>query len=109
MKVSCQWGTHNITQLDKDFIFFIHVTFTECDGKVTPAFILAFITGTTTVPPMGFDHGITIRFTSDKSKTLPVASTCSLVLWFPTALVDYTMFKERMDFALLNTVGFGCV
>ena len=42
---------------------------------------------------VGFDSELT--FISEKSKTLPVASTCSLVLWLPTALVDYEIFKER--------------
>lgn len=83
--------------------------FTEHDGEITPTCILAFITGATSIPPMGFDCDLTNRFISDKSKTLPVASTCLLVLWLPTALVDYELFKERMNFALLNTVAFGHV
>ena len=72
-----------------------------------PSCILAFVTGATSIPPMGFDRDLTIRFISEKTRTLPIASTCSLVLWLPTALVDYDMFKERMNFALMNTIGFG--
>ena len=78
-------------------------------SALTPSSVLAFVTGSPTIPPMGFDRPLTIHFINDKSKTLPTASTCSLVLRLPLALVEYEHFKEMIDFAMQNTVGFGQV
>ena len=88
---------------------YVFTLFTGSHGDTTPASVLAFVTGATSIPPMGFDRTITIRFISDKSKTLPTASTCSLVLYLPLSLADYEQFKQMMDFAILNTIGFGQV
>ena len=78
-------------------------------SKVTAAHILAFATGATKPPPMGFPIRPTITFIADQSSTLPTASTCSLTLRLPLALNDYEQFKDRMSLAILNTVGFGQV
>ena len=78
-------------------------------GGVTPAHILAFVTGAMNIPPMGFPKLLSIMFIEDKSKLLPTASTCSLQLSLPCALSDYSLFTEQFDFAILNTVGFGQV
>lgn len=61
------------------------------------------------MPPMGFDREISIHFIDDKDKTLPTASTCSLVLRLPLSLTMYEEFKEKVDFAIMNTFGFGQV
>lgn len=78
-------------------------------SKVTATQILAFGTGATKLPPMGFPIKPTITFIVDQSCTLPTTSTCSLTIRLPLALVDYEQFKERMTMAILNTVGFGQV
>ena len=70
----------------------------QSEGDITPASVLAFVTGASSIPPLGFDHTTTICFISDKSKTLPLASICPLVLRLPLALIEYGHFKERMDF-----------
>ena len=82
---------------------------TGTNGDVTLASVLAFVTGAPSVPPMGFDRTITIQFIDDKTKTLPTASTCSLKLRLPLSLVEYEHFKQMMNFAIQNTVGFGQV
>ena len=79
------------------------------ESEISPSSVLSFVTGSPTIPPMGFDRTINIHFIDDKSKTLPTASTCSLVLRLPLALVEYQQFKQMMDFAIQNTIGFGQV
>ena len=69
-------------------------------SALTLSSVLAFVTGSPTIPPMRFDQPLTIHFINDKCKTLPTASTCSLVLRLPLALVEYEHFKEMMDFAI---------
>ena len=73
------------------------------ESEISPSSVLSFVTGSPTIPPMEFDRAINIHFIDDKSKTLPTASTCSLVLRLPLAL------KKMMDFAIQNTIGFGQV
>jgi len=69
---------------------------------------LAFATGASKVPPMGFPVSPKITFISGEDpRELPTASTCSLTLRLPLALNEYENFKERMTLAILNTVGFG--
>lgn len=81
----------------------------EGDGQISPSNVLSFITGAPSMPPMGFDREISIHFIDDKDKTLPTASTCSLVLRLPLSLTMYEEFKEKVDFAIMNTFGFGQV
>jgi len=76
---------------------------------VSPGRILAFVTGTWQIPPMGFPNRPTITFISDESKTLPTSSTCDLILRLPLALTDYDNFKTQVTYGILNTVGFGKV
>ena len=76
---------------------------------VDPGKILAFATGASNVPPMGFPVSPNISFIGDDPRQLPTASTCSLILKFPLTLTEYDNFKERMTMAVLNTVGFGQV
>ena len=67
--------------------------------------ILFFATGSTQVPPMGFDIQPSIEFPFEQ---LPRASTCANVLELP--LIDsYEDFKDTMCFAISNTVGFECI
>ena len=81
----------------------------QSDGDATPAQILTFVTGAARIPPMGFSKPLTIIFSDDKNQLLPTASTCSLVLRLSLALQEYEQFKERVDYAVQNTVGFGQV
>ena len=74
---------------------------------VSPGQILAFVTGTWQIPPMGFPNRPNITFISDESKTLPTSSTCDLTLRLPLVLIDYDHFKTQVTKGFLNTVGFG--
>ena len=76
---------------------------------VSPSHILAFVTGSWEIPPMGFPLRPTITFISDETSIFPTASTCSLTLRLPLVLTSYDIFKEKVTTAFLNTVGFGQV
>lgn len=54
--------------------------------------ILAFVTGADAIPPMGFPTDPVIIFSKDKSRLLPLSSTCSFSLTLSTGLVEYDMF-----------------
>ncbi|XP_076738804.1 G2/M phase-specific E3 ubiquitin-protein ligase-like [Maylandia zebra] len=76
--------------------------------------ILAFATGATAVPPIGFSPAPSIEFIhrgdDDFSSTpiFPLANTCVNCIRLPLH-VSYQLFKEKFDFALGNTYGFGRV
>lgn len=87
-----------------------HVLFaTGADRDVTPASVVAFVTGAPSIPPIRFDQTIKTHFINDKSKTLPTASKCSLVLQLLLSLAEYEDFKQMIDCAIQNTVSFGQV
>ena len=80
----------------------------ECeDGllNVSCGDVLAFTTGSSTIPPVGFQSRPTIVFTFVEG--LPTASTCSNVLRIPMHLEHYGDFKEAFDLALRGCQGFG--
>lgn len=75
--------------------------------------ILAFATGATCMPPMGFSPQPTIEFLhSERSlqsavvSRFPVANTCINCLKLPLHKT-YNEFKSSMNFAFANTHGFG--
>ncbi|KAI4812495.1 hypothetical protein KUCAC02_023881 [Chaenocephalus aceratus] len=74
--------------------------------------ILAFATGASVIPPVGFSPQPSIDFLhghpSSPKQRLPIAmaNTCINCLKLPL-LETYDDFKECMDFALGNTQGFG--
>lgn len=72
--------------------------------------ILAFCTGVSQVPPVGFEVRPSIEFNfCTQSGSLPTASTCSNVLELPLINSSYEDFRDKMAFALANTIGFGCI
>ena len=71
--------------------------------------ILAFVTGADSIPPVGFMKDLVIIFSRDKSRLLPVSSTCNLSLTLSTGLVEYKEFQRNMDMAILNVFEFGQV
>ena len=84
--------------------------FTEQEGPSKLGKILAFATGASVIPPVGFSPQPSIDFLHDHSSSprscLPMANTCINCLKLP--LFDkYGDFRERMDFAIGNTQGFG--
>ncbi|TKS71947.1 G2/M phase-specific E3 ubiquitin-protein ligase [Collichthys lucidus] len=74
--------------------------------------ILAFATGASVVPPIGFSPSPSVEFIhkgdDDFSSTplFPMANTCINCIKLPLH-VSYQLFKEKFDFALGNTYGFG--
>lgn len=78
-------------------------------SDVTQRQILSFVTGADSIPPMGFPNSPFILFNKDKSRLLPVASTCALSITFSLGLVEYNDFKKNMDTAVLNAFEFGQV
>jgi hypothetical protein len=69
--------------------------------------LLQFITGTNSIPPLGFDKKITIDFYDATSrKHYPFASTCDLRLWLPRA-VEVKELQSLMEEAVACSPGFG--
>lgn len=70
--------------------------------------ILAFATGSNTVPPVGFCPEPSLEFLhpQDVAAKFPIANTCVNCLRLPL-LDNYENFKTNMDFVICNTQGFG--
>lgn len=74
--------------------------------------ILAFATGASVVPPIGFSPSPAVEFIHQdddnfaSTPLFPLANTCINCIKLPLH-VSYEMFKEKFDFALGNTYGFG--
>ena len=65
--------------------------------------ILAFATGATSFPVLGFEQQGTITFLHNGGM-FPTASTCSLQVCLPVHR-DYEVFKAKMAFGILNAHG----
>ncbi len=66
--------------------------------------VMMFATGTEAVPMTGFGETPELKFIPG---TLPKASTRAFTMSLPLDCPSYGMFKERMDYTLLNAYGFG--
>ncbi|XDV25542.1 hypothetical protein PO909_029448, partial [Leuciscus waleckii] len=83
----------------------------EEEGSSKLQKILAFSTGASVVPPIGFSPTPSVQFIhkgeDDFSSTpmFPMANTCVNCIRLPLH-VSYQLFKEKFDFALGNTYGF---
>ena len=74
--------------------------------------ILTFATGASVIPPMGFaEHpSVVFKTVEEAGNDLPSASTCSNILYLPTAhWKNYELFKYKLAFAVTCSVGFGQV
>ncbi|XP_054466152.1 G2/M phase-specific E3 ubiquitin-protein ligase-like [Anoplopoma fimbria] len=82
----------------------------EQEGPSKLGKILAFATGASVVPPVGFSPQPSIDFLHEHSSSpkqrLLMANTCINCLKLPL-LDTYEAFRESMDFAIGNTQGFG--
>lgn len=67
---------------------------------------LQFITGTSSVPPLGFPYPISLTFTPEKR--LPFARTCSLQLELSTVYATFIQFKDVLKTAIYEHGGFHC-
>ena len=71
--------------------------------------ILAFITGSTYIPPLGFHPQPSIVFKQRELNRKMYVSTCTNTLFFPVSgsLLQYSTFQEEFLFCMLNSPGFG--
>ncbi|MGH0162566.1 UNVERIFIED_CONTAM: hypothetical protein FKN15_042949 [Acipenser sinensis] len=85
-----------------------HEIKTEGNTESSLECILAFATGSSTVPPVGFCPEPSLEFLhpQDVAAKFPIANTCVNCLRLPL-LDNYENFKTNMDFAICNTQGFG--
>ena len=67
---------------------------------------LSFFTGTSRIPPTGFNFMCTLNFS--RVNVYPTASTCTLIPTLPTMYHNmYHTFNEKMLFAFRNHGSFG--
>ena len=71
---------------------------------ITLADILNFMTGSTEIPPMGFQPEPSI-IDNNTGTALPIASTCSNCLTLPLSL-SYATFRYNVAFRMKNSPGF---
>ena len=69
--------------------------------------VLAFFSGASAIPPLGFDANPSLHF--DEDALYPTASTCVLRLTLPSHFNSYSEFKDKMTVALLTHGGFGTI
>ena len=82
------------------------------DGGSVVSFsdILFFSSGCKELPPLGLKLSIRFLHTPEKdgsTSRFPKANTCACVLSLPTIHTEFKQFKEALNFAFLNTKGFG--
>lgn len=76
------------------------------DQEVQLEDVMAFWSGASSIPPMGFFKEPQLSFSD--TAPYPTASTCALKLVLPTSHHDnYDEFKAKCLFALQNHGGFG--
>ncbi|XP_077057358.1 G2/M phase-specific E3 ubiquitin-protein ligase-like [Siphateles boraxobius] len=73
----------------------------ETDG-VTLEMIMEFVTGASTVPPLGFPHRPEIEFLHQDRKIFPEANTCLIILRLPIH-TEYEMFKTYMTEGIMQS------
>ena len=71
--------------------------------------LLVFVTGADHPPPLGFLLSPEVEFTDDTSRTLPWASTCTVMLYLSVHLKEYDLFCNKMDNSMICSQGFGIV
>ena len=72
--------------------------------------VLVFFTGSSRVPPGGFDDISPPSLSFDHGAIYPQASTCALNLVLPAKHAKYEEFKVKMDQAISQNGGsFGCI
>ena len=73
-------------------------TFEKEDGGVvtlTLGDLLAFVTGAEHPPPLGFLYSPEIEFSDDAERTLPWASTCTMVLHLSLHVNQYDLLSSN--------------
>lgn len=94
-----------------DAVSSIAVENNQLNVNITLESVLAFVTGSSHIPPIGFSPQPSISFCHDDSNRKLHVSTCSNTLYFPVSevLLDCSKFKEEFISCMLNSPGFGNV
>lgn len=96
---------------EEAIIMFWYEYITECARRddVNVGEVLKFLSGSSKIPAMGFENVPGIKFMDDER--LPTVSTCAMSITFPRSmgLLAYEKFKDKMDFCILGSYGFGSV
>ena len=79
--------------------------------NITLSAILAFVTGSTHVPPLGLHPQPSIAFIYEDGNRKMYVSTSTNTMYFPVTerFLQYGTFKEEFLFCMLNSPGFGNV
>ena len=82
-----------------------------CKGKSAASLeeVLVFFSGASRAPLGGFDSLVLPSLTFNHDNIFPKASTCVLNLVLPAKHREYEDFKKKMDEAITQNGGFGCV
>lgn len=86
------------------YIIYLLIILTDNKSNATLQDVLVFATGANEPPPMGFESALNLELMMGK---FPLANTCGLTLLLPLHHAEYNLFKEAMDFAILNSPCFG--
>lgn len=83
----------------------------ESEMRVTLAAVLQFITGSSSIPAVGFDEMPSITFLHDASGRKLTANTCANTLCLPinSTFLDYDKFKVEFTACMAESPGFGGV
>lgn len=78
---------------------------------ITASMVLQFITGSTHIPPIGFNPKPTVQFSHEAPGRKMSANTCSnmLTLLVTSPYLNYELFKTEFTSCLLESPGFGNV
>ena len=103
-------GSNNRTK-EEAIIFMWYDYITDCAewSDISLADILKFISGSSKFPASGFGSLPKICFTNNDC--FPYVSTCDIAITFPRLMASFSVdqFKERMDFCIEGSHGFGTV
>jgi len=69
--------------------------------------ILAFVTGASSVPPIGFTSPPSIVF--QETSPFPISNTCANILKLPLSVDSFNMFMYNFCYGISNAIGFGHV
>lgn len=87
---------------------YVHIS-VDSTVQCTVEDVLVFTSGSSRIPPTGFEKKVSIKFIHDKGRPLATSSTCDLALSLPACHEDYDIFKSFMILSFKNNDGFGGV
>lgn len=90
-------------------LVFIFNLLLENETKATLEEVLCFVTASEKLPPLGFEVQPQIEFLHHEEFFWPKANTCVPILYLPVSYRnnEYEIFRDNMDYAILNGMQFG--